>query len=125
MTHLSIISALHKLLPIDDSGFESLDLKDCPPPGRKSHPFVSHILTTSIRYHPAGENKCSNSTFFFENSFQRFIILASVLVSFTMKTLFTKNNKVIYIKSFDMVLCLTTNRLEITVPVGLALNTNN
>ena len=31
-------------LQIDDSRFERLDPKGCPPPGRKSHPFVRVVL---------------------------------------------------------------------------------
>ena len=30
-------------LQIDDSRFERLDPKGCPPPGRKSHPFVLYL----------------------------------------------------------------------------------
>ena len=37
------VSAMFRKLANDDSRFERLDPKGCPPPGRKSHPFVSYL----------------------------------------------------------------------------------
>ena len=42
-------------LKIDDSNFERLDPKGCPPPGRKSHPFVSY-------FQKARKHLCRKST---------------------------------------------------------------